>query len=338
MSIPKVNIITPVAPYHRPLMQRCADSVLMQTVRCEHLIIEDTDYRGAGWARNRGLEKSAHADFVVFLDADDSIEPNFVERCLDVWQPGLYVYTDWMQGNVYKVAPDRPWRADGAWHVITALMPTQAVIEVDGFDESLIGGEDSLLFWSLTRADCCGIRVPEALFHYGHEGQRAREFVANESAYQKWKDLILGRFKNQMGCCGDNTNTVPDVPSNEPFDGAVLAQAIWSGNRIEYGLVTRRQYPRTGNGKQVWIDPRDAVAAPHLWRVVVEAKDEPKRLHVSDTNHNPAQTVPVMHGVHEIARALFPNAQPAPDVDAMAEIEPVGRGDVSQVLRLAGKP
>lgn len=336
---PKIHVITPVAPYHRHLIQRCADSVSMQTVRCEHVIVEDTDYRGAGYGRNRGIEKSVSADFVVFLDADDFIEPTFVERCLDAWMPGAYVYTDWLQDGVYKAAPEKPWRADGSWHVITALLPTQAVVAVDGFDETLIGGEDSLFYWSLTRAGCCGIRLPEPLFHYGHEGQRAREFVGNEQAYQRWKDMILGRFKDQMGCCGDPINPVPDVPSNEPFEGAVLAQAIWSGNRTEYGLVTRRQYPRTGNGKQVWIDPRDAAAAPYLWRVVTEPRDEPKRLHPSGADQPPAlpQTAPVMQSVQEIARSLYPNAQPAPDITQMAALEPVGRGNVSQVLRLAGK-
>lgn len=309
----------------------------MQTIRCEHIVIEDFEQRGAGYCRNRGIERSANSDFTIFLDADDTIAPTFVERCLDVWQPGSYVYTDWLEGEIRKNAPERPWRADGSWHVITALIPTQAVITIDGFDENVIGGEDSISYWSLTRAGCCGIHLAEPLFHYGSEGQRAKAFVEDEFAYKRWKELILGRFKYQMGCCGDNTDKMPDEPSNEPQPGDILARAIWAGNRTEYGLATRRQYPRTGNGKQLWVNPLDVQAAPHLWQPVIEAAPEPKRLNIPPVNGatEAPNAVPVVHGVREISRALFPNAQEPPNIAAMAAIEPVGRGDVGQVLRLA---
>jgi glycosyltransferase involved in cell wall biosynthesis len=68
--------------------------VQAQTVDCAIETLVDYGGRGAGWARNRLLERVS-TPFVVFLDADDYIEPNFVERCLAVWQPGRYVYTDW---------------------------------------------------------------------------------------------------------------------------------------------------------------------------------------------------------------------------------------------------
>lgn len=291
----------------------------------------DEGWNGAGWTRNRGIEKSAQSDFIVFLDVDDTIEPNFVERCLDVWQEGAYVYTDWMRGNDVIQAPENPWRADGSWHVITALIPTPAVIETDGFDETVSGGEDSIFYWSLTRNGCCGIHLEEALFHYGHEGQRAKEFVNNQQAYQYWKQTLLARFKNQMGCCGDETPNPPDVPGNEPFEGSILVRAIWDGNRIERGIVTGRLYERAGNGKQIYVDARDVAAAPHLWRPIIETVSEPKRLNVATNGVKP---VPSLNGVHEIARALFPNAPP-PDIEALAAIEPVGRGDVGQILRLA---
>lgn len=334
-----VSIIIPVGMYHRQIAQRAIDSASSQTIPCEIISIVDDEQRGPGYIRNRGIEK-AKGKWLVFLDADDWIESNFVERCLDVWREGTYIFTDWWQGDVYKTAPEKPWRANGDWHVITALVPKQAMLDIDGFDETLIGGEDSVAWWSLTRAGCCGIPLHEPLFHYGHEGQRAKEFVNNEKAYAGWKALILERFKNQMGCCGDPTTENPDVPSNEPQPGDVLAQAIWAGNRIEYGLATRRQYPRTGNGKQVWVNPADIQAAPHLWREVVIVKEEPKRLHLNGNapapSTLPAMTMPpVMHGVQEVARALFPNVQHPADLETLANIEPVGRGDVGQVLRLA---
>lgn len=334
--MPKITAITAVAPYHRDLITRCADSVSMQTVPCDHIIIEDTDYRGAGWARNRGIEKSK-GDFLIFLDSDDRIEPNFVERCLDVWKPGAYVYTDWLTGDLYRPAPEKPWRADGSWHVITALLPRQAVIDVDGFDEELPAGEDSLLYWQLTRNGCCGIHLPEPLFHYGHEGQRAKIIADNKLVHDEWRRKLLGRFGKQLGCCGDPTENPPDVPSNEGLPGDILARAIWGGNRQAYGLVTRRDYGRTGNGKLVKIDPRDAKAEPHLWQVVIEPAAEPKRLNIANENgKKPAAMPPLvkpMRSIQEVAVQLF-DAQLPVNVDEMLTIEPVGKPDVKRVLGL----
>lgn len=72
-----------------------------------------------------------------------------------------------------------------------------------------------------------------------------------------------------MACCGAN-DPFTEAPSNEPFAGDVLAQALWNGNRVVMGKSTGRQYPRTGNGKQIWMAVDDIDASPHMFMRVEE--------------------------------------------------------------------
>ena len=153
------TIIIPVAPYHEALVERAVTSAQLQTVPCTIIQAYDRNGRGPSYTRNRALEQ-VETDFVVFLDADDWLDPAFVERCLSVWQAGSYVFTDWVEDGEIHSAPARPWCDDQQWHVITTLLPTQAVRDVGGFDD-LPGAEDTELYWALTRAQrCCGAADP----------------------------------------------------------------------------------------------------------------------------------------------------------------------------------
>ncbi len=96
-----------VTPYHkedRPMLERCLDSVAAQTVPCDHVVVADgfpQDWIDARPVRHLKLSK-AHADYgntprglgallaahegaagIGFLDADNWLEPDHVERCLE---------------------------------------------------------------------------------------------------------------------------------------------------------------------------------------------------------------------------------------------------------------
>ena len=97
-----------------------------------------------------------------------------------------------------------------------------------------------------------------------------------------------------MSCCGQ-TPPNDNAPAGEPEANDVLAVALWAGNRQQRGRMTGRLYPRTGNGKQVWIDPRDVDAMPNLFRRV---------------NVDPLPPLPdapkVLTSLEEIAEAMTP--------------------------------
>lgn len=297
--MPELTFVIPVATYHTHLAQNAIDSVLAQTVPCNVVTIEDKDARGAGWARNQGLRKVT-TPFVSFLDADDTIAPEFAEYCLQVWGAAggtRYVYTNWigLGGRVIVAAkPCDMWKpalmhqippgenpADydpsgdmwtkRAFHPITTLIPAEYARRIGGFDEQMSALEDSDFYKRLIISGVCGIHLNAAVFTYQPGGQRstdariAKGGVMPEQQLMRYMDSRYGGYS--MGCCGE-PGVQDNSPQGEKHDGDVLAMAMWNGNDRKRGLHTGRIYPRTGNGKICYVDPLDVAAAPHQWKKV----------------------------------------------------------------------
>lgn len=325
--MPEVTVILPVAPYHLDIAERAITSVRVQTVPCALVRVDDPDRRGPSWARNRGLEQ-ATTPFVVFLDADDWLEPNFVERCLSVWTPGHYVYTHWFEGEVVKEAPIDPWCGNGAWHCVTTLLPKYAADAVGGFT-SLPGGEDTEFYWAITRQyKVCGIRLAEPLFHYGEHGQRAKAFKDSDQ-YPVVMDGVLRRY-GRMGCCADQVVQLKTVEGGQPGD--VLARAIWGGSMVRIGPASQRKYPKGGNGSLMMIDPADAQARPSWWQIVNVPDVAP-----ASPQTNGHYQVPVAQTIDDFVRFLAPGAKRTePTLKDLQQVVPVThRPDFGRVIELA---
>jgi len=116
---PTVSVIIPVGPGHEQHVRDALDSLEWQTFRkWEVIVIDDTEEGqvetlhkraypfvrwirtegklGAGYARNRGAE-AARGDFVLFLDADDWLNPHALQEMLIAWnQEHAIIYTDYV--------------------------------------------------------------------------------------------------------------------------------------------------------------------------------------------------------------------------------------------------
>ena len=245
---PHVSVIIPVGPGHESAVTDALDSVAGQTLRqWEAVIVWDaggevpaalkTAYpwgrwgstgaegkRGAGVARNIG-RKLARAPLLLFLDADDWLYPNCLERMVEEYQiTGHAVYSDFVGkafvGDLRKLAPnlqkmvrsynektgeavieytqDAPYDCHRAqkqpdaerpylWCNVTTLLPAPWFDAVGGFDEKMTSWEDVDLWWRLARRGYCFAYLKEPLLVYRfYTGTRRDEFAAdNPEAAQK---------------------------------------------------------------------------------------------------------------------------------------------------------
>lgn len=315
-----VTVVIPIGPMHEHLAARAIASAENQTVPVRVVTVLDTQKHGAGWARNQGL-RQVTTPWVLFLDADDWLEPNAVERML--WQaeqvPGMYVYTDWYDG-IWHEAPNtgHAW-CGGTWHTISALIPTAWARDVGGFDETLPAGEDTDFFLRLTTSLHCGIRLSEPLLHYSADGQRGALLVQNPEVKDRIWHGFTEKYGGKVGCCGQ-INVV--TPGNEHQEGDILAIALWGGNQRKVGPATGRLYPRSGNGARMWIAEADLRAAPHFWQRVDVVGDA-----------QPVDAMGVVTSIEQLANMMLPSQTLRYRPERAVE-PPPAFPDVARIIRM----
>lgn len=289
----EVSVIIPVGPRHERISKRAVASVEAQSIRCFPIVVNDLNGRGPGWARNRGIEL-AGTSFVIFLDADDQLMPTFAEQCLKAWKPDHYVYTDWYQPNEERIsththAPEacQVWRFNEYFHLITALVPTDAARDTM-FDESIkIGGEDRAFWYALTRGGCCPIAVHEPLcmYEFGGKGRRSAKLRADTDELVRQRKLIKEKYGGiEMTCSSCSNEPIADTkiknhdkPGEFTFDRTdgpylmkldTFVEVINPNRNAKIGRGTGYKYPRIGPRDRLYVDSRDARSMPSVFRVI----------------------------------------------------------------------
>jgi hypothetical protein len=134
---------------------------------------------GLGAARNLGIEQ-ARGRYVLPLDADDLIAPEYIERCVEVLErePSLAYVTTWVR----YMRPDgtprgrEGWAPLGNWAALgdrnnvagtcTALFRRSLFDAGLRYSTELTSYEDWLLYLELRDAGAIGGVIPERLFDY----------------------------------------------------------------------------------------------------------------------------------------------------------------------------
>ena len=235
MTPPLVSIVMPCYNAHDHL-PRSVGSVLAQTFQDWELIVVDdgsTDAtrawleglpdtrihvhpqpnRGVSAARNAGLE-CARGEYVAFLDADDTWEPDFLaamHAALDARPDAVLAYCGWQnlglpggQGQPF-VPPDyeTPAKEEALftscrWPIHAALVRRDAVRAMGGFDTALKNAEDYAM-WLRVGTTAPIVLVPSVMAYYHFHGDtQASAQVARAARHHLRAQLQFLRERPQF--------------------------------------------------------------------------------------------------------------------------------------------
>jgi len=367
---PEVSIIIPVGPGHEELVKDALHSVEGQTFRqWECIVVNDTgcDFDlmgfpwakviytkelGAGGARNWGA-RYAHAPFLVFLDADDMLKPDFLTETMAAYRKhGKYAYVDWLTHDrmtnwQQHLTPEYSFeaiKAKPSIHPITCLIPKQWFQAVGGFDETLKSHEDVDLFMKLFTQGYCGVRVPKPLLIYNlASGTRRKNGDPFELQFKALLKVRYGAFMedNKMCNCVEppkGKQPLAPTPDNvaeykETYGDMVLAKLVGqfvAEAPVSFrGPATRVNYGRRAKGDIFYIWQADLENSGDTFEKVENYSTEPE----------PTVVPPPPPAIVEESPAVF---EPLPPFDAEQEhiAEPIEESvnPVAEVEQIQAAP
>jgi glycosyltransferase involved in cell wall biosynthesis len=154
---------------------------------------------GVARARNAGAAR-ATGEYLVFLDADDQLEPAYVERCLAALRAAPpstgYAYTQMRYfgaaEGLYRSKPFGRWKLiRGNFINASALVRREAFEAAGGFDPGLTGHEDHALWVALLERGWTGVFVPEPLLRYRRHEAASRNTLTRARLRELHADVAV---------------------------------------------------------------------------------------------------------------------------------------------------
>lgn len=320
MDKPSVSIIIPVSQAHKTIVFEALDSLEAQTFYDWEIILVDDSGQEGGWecdgnpdlfkaypyirvvktagnegagrARNLGAE-IARGDFLLFMDADDTMLPDALEKMVRGWtqKPGI-VYTSYYgksigidaesanslneQGRLVfydergqiaitmhhaydydcAEAVAQPNEHQYIWCLISSLVPKQWHNEIGGFDESMASWEDWDYWIRMARAGKCFTFIDEPLFVYRfYTGQRREVGRQKASGLIEylWKKYNSKRSEIMPCNCGGGGSV--SVAQNQPQRVVQNAQGESEMESIKDSDVVLIKYMSGNMGQHRVVGP-----------------------------------------------------------------------------------
>ena len=199
------------------IKDKFSDNVILVRQKNKHL----------SGARNTGIEEAMarfNPEYLVCLDADDTLHPNFVEDLMPEMRRNEYVYCDVrFIGDAWHVFPvsdfDCRKLAKKHLHPCAFLMQSKMYLEVVGkrgygYDENMKEGyEDWEFAVASVESGWCGRRHPDPLFNYRFHAKgsmRTEAAKKNKSLVNYITDQhpwMKGNGKMPCGTCGGRKYT-----------------------------------------------------------------------------------------------------------------------------------
>lgn len=171
-------------------------SVLESFSRPKTRIIRQSN-QGVVAARNNGIKEAA-GEYILPLDADDTITPDFIRKAVEILDAhsdiGI-VYSDFqLIGEENNIAYAPVWNNIELLYnnicINTSLFRKKDWEKVGGYKAEMNAGYEDWEFWvSLSEIGVKGRRIPEALVCYRMHGE-SRNTIANKNFFENFKKIM----------------------------------------------------------------------------------------------------------------------------------------------------
>lgn len=147
---------------------------VLQSLKFEKIRVFHTSNQGVSAARNRGIEE-AHGDYILPLDADDKIGPDYLMRSVDVLESRpevAIVYGERVLFGEREGTDPLPDYNARALLINNCIYPAALFRKADwkmvgGYSEKMVYGWEDWDFWiSLSGLDKQVVKLPEIYFFY----------------------------------------------------------------------------------------------------------------------------------------------------------------------------
>src|SRR5579859_459409 len=247
-------------------------------------VIRHPQNRGLSAARNTGVEH-CQTPYFLQLDADDLIEPTFIEKCL--W--ALESHTEWSFCNAWSIgfgSKEFMWdRGFGLGRDFlaenqvtpTAVIRRKADRDIGGHDESIRDGLEDWDYWlKMAAHGYWGGTLPEYLTRYRHHATPTfwpnRDDPARKAAFRREMRRRYPALWQRGGFPAPQAPASPAVGEALPFTGSapqaaaaarILMLVPWFslGGADRFNLSLAQQLTRRGCAVTLCA----TTAGPHPW-------------------------------------------------------------------------
>lgn len=145
-----VSAIIPTLGKRPDMLAQAVDSLKLQTIPVEIIVVEDRDESYGNQARkiNEGVKRSK-GEYYFFMGDDDILKPNFAERMLQEFETGKQRNLHWdiVASRFQNFGDNNEIHGPGAFPLCSTVVSRAMYDKTDGYDERAGPGCDAEFYF-----------------------------------------------------------------------------------------------------------------------------------------------------------------------------------------------